>query len=384
MTLANDDNYYNCADNNWSLVNDRVKINTQGWACLDSNDGEMKKGLKNDAYFACDAKAWREARTDEEKACLIDGLCSACTGNRQGEFETKYVCDTKQWRKANCAENATNSLCTANDSAVVWQCEDLGNFKIDYICSNNKWHAVEHPFEYTLADWEKKKAKYYTAEMYPNAEYGDDFTDPRDKNVYKTIIINGYRIFAENLRYGNSNESVNLKNNSQCFNNEEKNCSIGGRYYTWTAAVNLDAKRQNASAGELICKPHQGLCSKGWHIPTAEEWKALNFDANMPPQMMGFSGRTAEMDVSVFSALPTGYHDNNDDYSRVGYCDNFWSATEPEFEEDDRVLALTWGCFVLSSKKHGHSVRCFQNQQDCNQMIRRFNTNSRKSFYAKT
>ena len=41
--------YYNCAYNTWTKVTDRILLNTEGWDCLDSNDGEMKLGLVRSA-----------------------------------------------------------------------------------------------------------------------------------------------------------------------------------------------------------------------------------------------------------------------------------------------------------------------------------------------
>jgi hypothetical protein len=76
-----DGEYYNCANNTWTKVIDRVRINTEGWACLDSNDGEMKIGLVNNAYFVCEDDAWREATNIEEIDCRDNGICrlNKCT-----------------------------------------------------------------------------------------------------------------------------------------------------------------------------------------------------------------------------------------------------------------------------------------------------------------
>ena len=189
----------------------------------------------------CDNNAWREATTNEELFCRNGGLCEACTEARQGKFwkheGNQFVCDNNVWRTPNCAELKTERLCMVSDSTVVWECEDVGNFKIDYICTkyyydnygNSKleWHPVGSPYEYTLADWKKKKAEYYTAEKHPNAKYGEDLIDKRDGNVYRTIVMNGMRVFAENLRYADSAASKNLIGQTSCYNGESKNCEIG-------------------------------------------------------------------------------------------------------------------------------------------------------------
>ena len=365
MLVAEDDNHYNCANNTWSLVTDRVKINTQGWDCLPENEGEMKKGLVNDAYFVCDANAWREATAGEETTCRTTELCTACTGGQQGKFEKRnevqYVCDSKNWRQANCAEIAMESLCTANDTALVEECETVGNFNVDYVCSGSKWHAVQHPFEYTLAQWNAKRDAFNAAAVEAKVNSDSMITDPRDNKTYRTVVINNKRVFAENLRYADSVTSVNLKGQTRCYNNEPKNCEIGGRYYYWTAAVNLDSKWLSASASALINDPHQGICPEGWHVPSSNEWRALFSDKNYAMQQaMGYSGWTAATDATGFSALPGG--DNGGDFIIVGSSAYFWSATE-HVNNTAYYWYLNAGTAGLNDfgyKNNGFAVRCFK------------------------
>ncbi|MBR4584347.1 MAG: hypothetical protein IKO34_11170 [Bacteroidales bacterium] len=367
LTLAADDNYYICENDTWTLVSDKVKINTLGWSCLDSNEAEMKKGLRNDAYFICEKNNWREATTDEELACRNDGLCSACTDDRQGEFvtanESAYICDSKHWCAANCAEKVKKSLCTENDSSLVEACEKLGGFDIDYVCSGGKWHAVANPFEYTLVDWNRKRDAFNEAAVEAGAHADSMITDPRDGKSYRTVVINGKRVFAENLRYVDSKQSVNLKGNMWCYRNEAKNCEIGGVYYTWTAAVDLDGKWLSVSASSLISVQHRGICPEGWHVPSNDEWTALfkNVDY-VAQQAMGYSSWKAATDAVGFSALPA-------DLCYRGSCVNqpqreahFWSSTE-----SSESLASFWnlienGSYLAANDKddYAYSVRCIQ------------------------
>lgn len=315
MQLAENGSFYNCASNQWTKVTDRVSYNTEGWACLDSNDGELRLGLYNtDVYFICDGNAWREASTNEEIDCRENGLCNACTQNRRGAFfeneDVQLICDDAVWRTPNCAELATKGLCLDNDSTVVWACEEYGNTKIDYICSKGSWHPVTTPLEYRLEDWEKKKAEYYTAETHPNATYGEDLVDSRDGNVYKTVYINGLRWMAENLRYMDSNTTINLKGNIGCPKLDIKNCQIGGALYSWTAIMNIDKKWQDGDASSLINDQHQGICPEGWHVPNDAEWYTLaKPDAGAPLDAsdlfaVGYYGNKSSTDKLGFSILP--------------------------------------------------------------------------------
>lgn len=372
MQLAENGSFYNCASNQWTKVTDRVSYNTEGWACLDSNDGELRLGLYNtDVYFICDGNAWREASTNEEIDCRENGLCNACTQNRRGAFfeneSVQLICDDAVWRTPNCAELATKRLCLDNDSTVVWACEEYGNTKIDYICSNGSWHPIRSPLEYRLEDWEKKKAEYYTAETHPDATYGEDLVDSRDGNVYKTVYINGLRWMAENLRYVDSNTTINLKGNIGCPNDHyysdhydfdypviEKNCQIGGALYSWTAIMNIDKKWQDADASSFINDQHQGICPEGWHVPNDGEWYTLaNPDYSSYDELpkasglfaVGYYGNNSSTDKLGFSILPV----KNFQYSYYGetVIAVLGSSSQPDY-----IGALTLMAFYGSFYKY--------------------------------
>jgi uncharacterized protein (TIGR02145 family) len=70
------------------------------------------------------------------------------------------------------------------------------------------------------------------------------FQDPRDGNIYRTLIINGKKWFREHLR---------LRTSNSYFKNTDKDTSglANGNYY---------------SNNEL-----EGLCPAGWHLPTIAE-----------------------------------------------------------------------------------------------------------------
>jgi uncharacterized protein (TIGR02145 family) len=369
------------------VVDEYVYSNTQGWACLDSNDGEMKLGkVDNDVYFVCDAKEWREATTDEEISCRGSGYCKACTENGQGTFGeyegNSLVCDGGTWRTPNCAETKLGSLCTANDGGVVPECESLGGFKIDYVCSqdpkaSNKlvWHPVRSPFEYTLEYWNTKRNAYNTAAVEAGTHSDLMITDPRDGNVYRTIVMNGMRVFAENLRYADSAASKNLIGQTSCYNGESKNCEIGGRYYAWSAAMDLNGKWNSASASSLIGAQHRGICPEGWHIPDTTEWKTMfsAFGSAKPHQVMGYSGWTAATDVSGFTALPIDYlfETGVNIYNGFDYA-LFWSSSEDPVFDQSNTASYWWfnkdnthlggfeGVGDRGYKEYRLSVRCIQ------------------------
>ena len=353
LTLrANDGSFYTCSSGysrvygrygySWIEEKNRSVYNTLGWACADSNDGEMRLGQVNDVYFVCEDSAWRESSIKEETDCRENGVCQLhrCTRGKRGKFEEidgeLKVCDygysSYEWRTPNCAETRTQSLCFGEynsydyaygsvefDSTIVWGCENLGDFVVNYVCMGNHWRTVNSPYDYSVADWNRVKSEYYTQANHPSAVYGEDLVDPRDGEVYKTVIIGGKRWMAENLRYMDYS-SANLQGLAMCYPVYEGSYSSSqaeitreiycerGRHYTVTAAMDVDPKWKNDVPSSLINVPHRGICPEGWHIPDSTEWEGLldaagGFEAL---QSKGYGVWPSATDVTGFSMLPMG------------------------------------------------------------------------------
>ena len=330
---GNDGSLYECVYRAGSAqlwqVTDRVFLNTREWNCLDSNDGEMRKGTVNDAYFVCEDSSWREATTQEEKDCVLNGVCRLhnCSSQKIGQFEdrdgVRYVCAPEydvfghaynlNWRMANCAEERTDSLCLDDDGTIVWNCEKFGSFMIDYVCDKG-WRPVKSSYDYTVENWLEKKTSYYIKENNPDAVYGKDLVDERDGNVYKTVFIGGRRWMAENLRFSDS-ANVGFDWHGDCDNVERVGCT-----YYWTTAMGLDSKWTTDSVSAMPNFNRRGICPAGWHIPDTTEWLDLNRNTSFNSrQMKGFSDWAEATDSTGFSILPD--------------ASNFWSSTESSLDE---------------------------------------------------
>ena len=116
-----------------------------------------------------------------------------------------------------------------------------------------------------------------------------EFEDPRDHQVYKTVILSEsygsadkIEVFAQNLNYGvmvDSSERLldDSKVEKHCELNDEWFCNNGwGGLYTWSEAMALPAKydsllwKDSADGDKRI---HQGICPDGWHIMNGYEWR---------------------------------------------------------------------------------------------------------------
>ena len=165
-----------------------------------------------------------------------------------------------------------------------------------------------------------------------------------DGNVYHTVTIGAQVWMVENLkttkyRNGVSIDNVTdqwqqlkIKTGAYCnYDNDVNNSKSYGRLYNWHA---LNDSR--------------GLCPKGWHIPSDNEWKTLEMFLGMSQSSAdtasGWRGKdeggklksasnlwespnTGATNSSGFSALPSGRRIFITNYCEIGECGNYWTST---------------------------------------------------------
>ncbi|MBO4829545.1 MAG: fibrobacter succinogenes major paralogous domain-containing protein [Fibrobacter sp.] len=225
------------------------------------------------------------------------------------------------------------------------------------------------------------------ARLNPNIKY-DTMIDPRDKQVYKIVKISpkgsdySQVWMAENLNYADSVKTPSLKGQNWCYNNDEKNCKVSGRYYTWAAAID-SVTLANDSKNPLNCgygktcginRGVQGICPDGWHLPTLHEWGLLSValgnagvagDSLKALTGWDYAG-TADnngVDAYGFAALPTGRMVSTSSWSNVGSNVYYWSSEEDgTYEAQYSNINNIYTKFYLfqGSKKYGQSVRCIK------------------------
>ena len=141
------------------------------------------------------------------------------------------------------------------------------------------------------------------------------FTDPRDGKEYKAVIIGDQTWMAENLNYE--------AEGSKCYDNDPVNCAKYGRLYNWETA--------------------KKICHKGWHLPSENEWKALDkalgVDLNAAGSVYVAGKELAEKKLKAksgwdkgngtddygFSALPGGYGLSDGKFGFAGKVGHWWT-----------------------------------------------------------
>lgn len=162
--------------------------------------------------------------------------------------------------------------------------------------------------------------------------------DERDTTNYRVITIGSQVWMAENLNYGKQilNNQEALKNSlveKYCYEDNPEYCKVVGGLYNW------DELMQYKNSDENIKGETQGICPDGWHIPTNDEWQILadylggemvaankmkNYDYWASPN------RTNEihLNLSGFSAYPSGRMDMTGESYYLNKSTSFWSATK--------------------------------------------------------
>ena len=325
MRKSADGRYYSCSENNWVEITDEVYINTYLYRC--TIDGEGERVYKD--------------------GDLVYGI----------EFTTtRYACENEQWRSTKPGEEQAGKACTVKLQGYI-----LGD---TITCDTLNWRTT------IVYDYPVGK-KWFNEDL----EYGT-LEDHRDGRVYRTIKIGNQVWMAENLAYADSIKNPYLKGQSWCYNDDSLNCLKGGRYYNWTAAMNIHYKWLDASPYEvegLIGSPHQGICPDGWHLPTGDEWYELYDAVGTTPYAIQAKGQRLWSDAtneSGFTALSTGYlyvYCPNFDYcggffEDVGLTTHFAGA----LEDDRQDNFLGWGVTKYQADRYGNrkwsgfSVRCVQ------------------------
>jgi uncharacterized protein (TIGR02145 family) len=172
------------------------------------------------------------------------------------------------------------------------------------------------------------------------------FTDARDGKTYKTVKIGTQTWMAENLNYeaegsrcyGEGGRVITLSSSEI-----QANCKKYGRLYDWATAMGIDREFNKEEWNGSDVK-HQGVCPKGWHLPSNAEWDKLYryadgdkgtespYDSEAAGKYLKAKSGWNEFgngeDTYGFSALPGGFGNSDGVFYVIGYYGGWWNASE--------------------------------------------------------
>ncbi len=192
--------------------------------------------------------------------------------------------------------------------------------------------------------------RHYGEKDYSYQKCGDTLTDARDGQKYATVCIGKQNWMAQNLNYDATG--------SACYNNIPGNCTIYGRLYDWNTVM------QGASASDSDPSGVQGVCPKGWHVPSKAEWDKLIISLG-GKDAAGFSLMSTTWgsgtNSSGFNVLPAGCFilpPNN--FGLLGSTTLF--ATSSKDENGNMLeVGLNGTAKVTIGIGQGSSCRCVKN-----------------------
>ena len=177
-----------------------------------------------------------------------------------------------------------------------------------------------------------------------------------DGNVYKTVPIGEQLWMAENLKTTHCSSGHPLMDGTNAgnlgydtlsqyyfsYNHQDSTISAYGRLYTWKAAMDGEPSTNANPSG--VC----GICPKGWHIPSDNEWMQLEMFLGMSPEEVlenkvrgsNEGGKLKEKGISHwidpnvdatdeygFSAVPGGERFWSGVFRDKGKRGTYWSST---------------------------------------------------------
>jgi len=179
--------------------------------------------------------------------------------------------------------------------------------------------------------------------------------------TYQTVKVGHQCWLKENLNTGTmipvSKEQSKKVGEIEkyCYNDDSANCATYGGLYQWDEAMQHNSEST------------QGICPKGWHIPTLDELQALstavNHDGNALKAVGQGLGDGDGTNSSGFSALLAGFRHFEGYYDGLGTYVYIWSSIEggPDTAYLLRLTSSNGKVYQYDSyKTYGHSVRCLK------------------------
>jgi uncharacterized protein (TIGR02145 family) len=236
---------------------------------------------------------------------------------------------------AGSSRSVPDDFAAAMEDTLVRRLMNGDSTQIANLSSDNATELLDPPhLQYRLLN--NLYFRHYGANNYSYSTCADSMTDPRDGQVYKTVCIGNQTWMAQNLNYDAPG--------SVTYNNDPANGAKYGRMYDWATVM------QGSPASSANPSGVQGVCPKGWHVPSAAECATLSAtlggDAVSGGAMKSTSSlwqnpNTGATNSSGFSFLPVGYYaPSGPTFIGFGTEGLFWNTFE---DTTNSFKGVAWG-----------------------------------------
>ena len=302
----------------------------------------------------------------------LDGLNaeSPCDASLNGLYahinniNEDYVCqfnsEQKKWEWARPLETEESSSSREVSSS---------SYQKSSSSSDRTAYSSENTLSSSEVFIESSSSKANWEYLNPNISYGE-LIDDRDGQVYKTVQIGDQLWMAENLNYRYIVKTTLEDSSSFCGSDK---CSIYGRQYYWSAAMDSAARFSKNGKGcgyGRSCnyvKPVRGICPENWHLPDSTEWSILTKNVSSL-WAKKYTPNLDQADISGFSRLDfekdclEGYTFKLDKCRSERDATYFWSSTD----DGPRAGFLpSWygyrdSYYAGGYKNSAYSIRCIK------------------------
>ena len=255
-------------------------------------------------------------------------------------FNAKPLSTYDEWERIN---NIT-------DYATFWKTNNHADSADVLYISEGHDNVAEKPYFRSKYKFHAVRCLRNEPGFYVSHAVYDSYVDERDSKTYKTVKIGEDTWMAENLAY--AGDSDLLAEESWCYEDDESNCKVYGRLYSWNAATLNGTK--------------QGSCPEKWHVSTKDDWENLINAVGNDPSVGKLlkdpayykSGPMNKNDYG-FSALGAGVVDTA--YHGLETEAHFWTANAYN-DSTAYYYSMAVGSKsvtkLVKDKKQGRSVRC--------------------------
>lgn len=319
-----------------------------------------------------EARLWGSCTVDKESAAMDEGINFTFTPDLTGSYTASdFANAVYYWNFGDLDSQA--GVGQANATKSYYE-KGTYNASVEVVMPDERRQTIECVPTITIEEASNPAWEY----LNPAIEYGE-FTDERDGQVYKTVVIGKQVWMAQNLNYAYLAGTAELDSSSFCYNNDPDSCAKYGRSYLWSAA--MDSSMVFSTTTGIGCGyydtcsvvvPYQGICPAGWRLPSKNDWEILfnyvgdgeNVGSVLKTKtgwglILGDSYNSYNgTDDYGFSANPTAYRGGNGKYG-IEADAYFWSS-----HQDHHTVWLRGGNNRLSVSYNGASpneaisVRC--------------------------
>lgn len=308
--------------------------------CDEKKTGKMIFVIDSSEMYFCNGNSWETLKGEKgekgdqgEKGEKGDRGMAGTNGTNGLNGVSFIGPPGAQGEKGEKGEKGSNGVgCTLNDNGegiVVISCGDEED-----ITTATIYKAVcgETPFDPAISDCDNG----FLGIRNERGVLIGEVTDERDGEKYKTVKIGNQIWTAENMRFYKSNDGKLKADSSWCYGETDPDatndsCTIYGRHYTFDSALLYDSTST------------QGICPKGWHIPSRNDFETLMEILNRENPDNGGASNLKSLDGWYTQARN---HPNNDKYGFTAYPAGYKLS-------DRRLLNDGSDAYFLSSTKLG-------------------------------